>query len=171
MNIQWDMEGWKLNGRWPQVCTAVHSHALRVVLGGRVADRPLRCYLTNTHNRKNGGNTYNATNCRISIAMKIFLLYFWYWKWLDYLLISTLIKRAVKLKMNLVKVAVPKPGQNFGFTLVTCSSRVSTGVLPNSTSITAVFRARNWSLVCEVCMGRLLPLRKDCLSINFFPSG
>ena len=40
---------------------------------------------------------------------------------------------AVSLKMNLVKVAVYEPGQNFGFTLVTCSSRVSTGVLPNST--------------------------------------
>ena len=34
----------------------------------------LRCYLTNTRNRKNGGNIYNARNCRISIVMKIFLL-------------------------------------------------------------------------------------------------
>ena len=47
-------------------------------LGGRVADRPLRCYLKNTHNRKNGGNIYNARNCRISIVMKIFLIYFRY---------------------------------------------------------------------------------------------
>ena len=63
----------------------VHSHALkaghRVMPGGEggwVADRPLRCYWTNAHNKNNGGNIYNARNCGISIDMKIFLLYFRY---------------------------------------------------------------------------------------------
>ena len=63
------------NGCCPQVWTAVHSHALKAVhrimpagegLGGRVADRLLKCYQTNAHNRKNGGNKYNARNCGIS---------------------------------------------------------------------------------------------------------
>ena len=75
---------------------------------------------------------------------------------------------AVSLKMNLVKVAVYKPRQNFGFTLVTCSSWVSTWVLPNSTSITAVFRARNWSLVCGA--NGETPTAKKTLFINpYFP--
>ena len=47
-------------------------------LGGWVADRPRRCYQTNVRNKKNGGNTYNASNCGISIVMRIFLLYFRY---------------------------------------------------------------------------------------------
>ena len=47
-------------------------------LGGWVADRPPRCYQTNVRNKKNGGNTYNASNYGISIVMRIFLLYFRY---------------------------------------------------------------------------------------------
>ena len=38
-------------------------------LGGWVANRPLRCYLTNAHNRRNGGNIYNVRNCWISIVI------------------------------------------------------------------------------------------------------
>ena len=75
------------NGRCSQGWTAVHSHASKAVhgvmpggVGGWVAVRPLRCYETNAHNNKNGGNIYNARNCGISIDMKIFLLYFRYWK-------------------------------------------------------------------------------------------
>lgn len=75
---------------------------------------------------------------------------------------------AVSLKMNLVKVAVYKPRQNFGFTLVTCSSWVSTGVLPNSTSITAVFRARNWSLVYGA-NGETPTAKKRLLINRYFP--
>ena len=52
-------------------------------LGGWVADGPLRCYQTNAHDRKNGCNIYNARNCGISVVMKIFLLYFRYWEWLE----------------------------------------------------------------------------------------
>ena len=47
-------------------------------LGGWVADRPPRCYQTIGHNRKNGGNICNASNCGISIVMRIFLFYFRY---------------------------------------------------------------------------------------------
>ena len=64
---------WSLTTGVFNAFTCIHMHCR-----GRVADRPLRCYLKNTHNRKNGGNIYNARNCRISIAMKIFLLYFRY---------------------------------------------------------------------------------------------
>ena len=55
-------------------CIEGSAQRLALGLGGRVADRPLRCYLTNTHNRKNGANIYNARNCGLSIVMKIFLL-------------------------------------------------------------------------------------------------
>ena len=37
-------------------------------LGGWVADCPPRCYQTNVHNRKNGGNIYNASNCVACVA-------------------------------------------------------------------------------------------------------
>ena len=70
--------------------------------------------------------------------------------------------------MNLVKAAVYKPGPNFGFTLVACLSRVSTGVLPNSTSITAVFRARNWSELCGV-NGEISTAEKRLFINPYFP--
>ena len=38
-------------------------------LGGWVANLPLRWYQTNAHNRRNGGNIYNVTNCGISIVI------------------------------------------------------------------------------------------------------
>ena len=38
-------------------------------LGGWVANLPLRCYQTNAHNRRNGGNIYNVRNCGISIVI------------------------------------------------------------------------------------------------------
>ena len=44
----------------------------------RKVDLTQRYYLTNAHNRKNGGKIYNARNCGISIVTKIFLFYFWY---------------------------------------------------------------------------------------------
>lgn len=55
---------------------SAQRHAWR--LGGWVADRPPRCYQINVPNRKNGGNIYNASNCGISIVMRIFLFYFQY---------------------------------------------------------------------------------------------
>lgn len=42
-------------------------------LGGWVSYLPLKCYLTNAHNRRNGGNIYNVRNCGIS-----FYIYFRY---------------------------------------------------------------------------------------------
>ena len=38
-------------------------------LGGWVANLPLKWYQTNAHNRRNGGNIYNVTNCGISIVI------------------------------------------------------------------------------------------------------
>ena len=48
------------------------------------------------------------------------------------------------------------------------ASWVSTGVLPNSASITAVFRARNWSLVCGV-NGETLTAKKRLFINPYFP--
>ena len=88
MNIYWEMEAWKWSlsirvdsGTFTCIEGSAPRHAWG--LGGWVADGPLRCYQTNAHDRKNGCNIYNARNCGISVVMKIFLLYFRYWEWLE----------------------------------------------------------------------------------------
>ena len=100
--ILWNMEGWKLSlsiGVDSGIFTCIEGSTPRRAWGqgGWVADRPPatrwgrglhiktpqwglkkrgnappRDNTTNTHNRKNGGNIYNAGNCGISIVMKIF---------------------------------------------------------------------------------------------------
>ena len=69
---------WSLTTGVFNALTCIEGSAQRLAwgLGGRVADHPLRCYLTNTHNRKNDANIYNASNCGIYFVMKTFLLYF-----------------------------------------------------------------------------------------------
>ena len=70
------------NGHCPKVWTAVYSHALKAVHqimpggGGGVGGWMVGCwppstmFYTNAHNRKNGGNVYNARNCGLSFVMK-----------------------------------------------------------------------------------------------------
>ena len=76
VKIEWSLTIGVGSGTFTCIEESAPRHAWG--LGGWVADRPMRCYLTNTHNRKNGGNVYNASIWGIYFVMKIFLLYFRY---------------------------------------------------------------------------------------------
>ena len=84
------MEGWKWSlstgvdcGKFTCIEGGAPRHAWE--LGGWVADRALWDVFRQMHTiGYNGGNTYNARNCEISIIMKIFLLYFRYWDYFWY---------------------------------------------------------------------------------------